>query len=58
MVTRYLIDLDAGGKLVVIRQNLESSTKGLLEERGRAIALAWRPEHEYAVDSPKREEEV
>jgi putative spermidine/putrescine transport system ATP-binding protein len=55
MVTRYLIDLDAGGKLVVIRQNLERSTKDL-EERGRAVALAWRQEHEYAVESQAREE--
>lgn len=57
MVTRYLIDLDAGGKLVVIRQNLERPTAHLLDERGRTVTLAWRPEHEYTVESSKREEE-
>jgi len=56
MMTRYLIELDAGGKLVVIRQNLERSTKENLEERGRAVTLAWRQEHEYAVESQAREE--
>ena len=35
MVTRYLVGLDAGGELQVVRQNLETSSSEALEERGR-----------------------
>ncbi|HET7857324.1 MAG TPA: ABC transporter ATP-binding protein [Gaiellaceae bacterium] len=50
MVTRYIVDLDAGGRLMVIRQNLETSSAEALEARGRRVRLQWRPEHTYAID--------
>ena len=49
MVTRYIVDLDSGGQLVVIRQNLETSSQQALEEQGRRVWLEWRPEHTYAI---------
>jgi putative spermidine/putrescine transport system ATP-binding protein len=49
MVTRYLVDLDSGGQLVVIRQNLETSSQEALEEQGKRVRLAWRPEHTYVI---------
>ncbi len=49
MVTRYVIDLDSGGELVVIRQNLETSSQQALEERGKRVRLEWRPEHTYEI---------
>ena len=49
MVTRYIVDLDSGGALVVIRQNLETSSQQALEDRGRRVRLEWRPEHTYEI---------
>jgi putative spermidine/putrescine transport system ATP-binding protein len=48
-VTRYVVDLDSGGELVVIRQNLETSSQQALEERGKRVRLEWRPEHTYEI---------
>jgi putative spermidine/putrescine transport system ATP-binding protein len=49
MVTRYTVDLDAGGQLVVVQQNLETSSQQALEARGRRVRLSWRPEHTYQI---------
>ena len=49
MVTRYVVDLDSGGELVVVRQNLETSSQEALEERGKRVRLDWRPEHTYEI---------
>ena len=49
MVTRYIVDLDAGGRLVVVRQNLETSSQEALEARGKRVRLEWRPEHTYEI---------
>jgi len=49
MVTRYIVDLDRGGELVVVRQNLETSSQQALEMRGRRIRLEWRPEHTFVI---------
>jgi putative spermidine/putrescine transport system ATP-binding protein len=53
MVTRYLVDLDAGGELQVVRQNLETSSVEALEQRGREVTVGWRPEHAVAVIEDK-----
>jgi putative spermidine/putrescine transport system ATP-binding protein len=49
MVTRYIVDLDSGGQLVVVRQNLETSSQQALEEQGKRVRLEWRPEHTYEL---------
>jgi putative spermidine/putrescine transport system ATP-binding protein len=49
MVTRYVVELDAGGELVVIRQNLETSSQEALAEQGKRVRLSWRPEHTYEI---------
>ena len=49
MVTRYLVDLDSGGELVVVRQNLETSSQQALEDRGKRVRLQWKPEHTYEI---------
>jgi putative spermidine/putrescine transport system ATP-binding protein len=56
MVTRYLIELDAGGELQVVRQNLETSSSEALEQRGRHVTVGWRPEHAVAVSEQKGRE--
>jgi putative spermidine/putrescine transport system ATP-binding protein len=57
MFTRYHVELDRGGELIVVRQNLETSSQDALEDRGRRVRLAWRPEHTYAIE-PGGEREV
>ena len=55
-VTRYLVDLDRGGELQVVRQNLEMSSQEALEQRGRRVRVAWRGEHAYAIPEQPEEE--
>jgi putative spermidine/putrescine transport system ATP-binding protein len=50
MVTRYFVDLDSGGALVVVRQNLETSSQEALAEQGKRVRLSWRPEHTYEIE--------
>ena len=45
MFTRYVVDLDDGDELVVVRQNLETSSAEALDQRGRRVLLEWSPEH-------------
>jgi putative spermidine/putrescine transport system ATP-binding protein len=56
MATRYLVDLEGGGQLTVVRQNLQTSSAQALEARGRRVRLAWRPEHTLTLD-PQEEKE-
>ncbi|HEY3069644.1 MAG TPA: ABC transporter ATP-binding protein [Gaiellaceae bacterium] len=51
MVTRYVVDLDVGGELMVVRQNLETSSQDVLEAQGRRVRLGWRPEQTYAIEN-------
>jgi putative spermidine/putrescine transport system ATP-binding protein len=53
MVTRFIVDLDAGGQLVVVRQNLETSSQEALSEQGKRVRLSWRPEHTYEIGIEK-----
>jgi putative spermidine/putrescine transport system ATP-binding protein len=57
MITRYLVDLEAGGEVLVVRQNLETSSSEALEQRGRQVTVGWRPEHAVAVTEQKRRED-
>jgi putative spermidine/putrescine transport system ATP-binding protein len=52
MFTRYIVELDSGGELTVVRQNLETSSVDVLESRGKRVRLDWRPEHTYVMDQP------
>jgi putative spermidine/putrescine transport system ATP-binding protein len=47
--TRYVVHLDGGGDLVVVRQNLEASSQEALAEQGRRVRLSWRPEHTFEI---------
>jgi putative spermidine/putrescine transport system ATP-binding protein len=57
MVTRYAVELDEGGELMVIRQNLETTSGEALEARGKRVRLSWHPEHTYAIDTGSEEEQ-
>jgi putative spermidine/putrescine transport system ATP-binding protein len=49
MITRYVVDLAAGGELQVVRQNLETTSSEVLDQRGREVQVGWRPEHAVPV---------
>jgi putative spermidine/putrescine transport system ATP-binding protein len=52
MFTRYVVELDSGGELAVVKQNLETSSADALESRGRRVRLEWRPEHTFDMERP------
>jgi putative spermidine/putrescine transport system ATP-binding protein len=56
-VTRYLVALDAGGELLVVRQNLETSSAEALELGGRDVTVGWRPDHAVDIRDEKAREE-
>ena len=58
MITRYIVDLDAGGRLMVVRQNLEVSSAEALEARGKNVRLQWRREHTYEIDPGSERKDV
>ncbi|MGO8896315.1 MAG: TOBE domain-containing protein, partial [Streptosporangiaceae bacterium] len=49
VLTRYVVDLDGGGELVVTRQNTEVPAAG--DRRGGRIRIAWRPEQAFTIPS-------
>ncbi|MDQ3867843.1 MAG: ABC transporter ATP-binding protein [Actinomycetota bacterium] len=58
MATRYVVELDEGGELTVVQQNLETSSTEALEARGRRIRLEWQPEHVLVVNEGERKENL
>ncbi|HKB19770.1 MAG TPA: ABC transporter ATP-binding protein [Gaiellaceae bacterium] len=56
MVTRYLVDLDQGGELQVVRQNLETSSSQALDAKGKEVLLEWRPEHMLEIETDSEQE--
>jgi putative spermidine/putrescine transport system ATP-binding protein len=50
MLTRYIVALDRGGELQVVRQNLETSSTEVLDKKGRNVLLEWRPEHALELE--------
>ncbi|WP_250564472.1 ABC transporter ATP-binding protein [Sphaerisporangium fuscum] len=49
--TRFVVDLDAGGRLIVLQQNLEVSSMDVTGLRGGRVRLAWNRRHEFAIAS-------
>ena len=47
--TRFIVDLDAGVRLVVLRQNSEESASEVMNMRGKKVNLSWDKESEYRV---------
>lgn len=50
--TRFLVDLDAGGRLTAVQQNLETSSADLAAFRGARVGLQWHPRHAVSVPAP------
>jgi putative spermidine/putrescine transport system ATP-binding protein len=57
-VTRYAVELDAGGVLVALQQNLTTSSAQVREHRGARVVLRFRREHAVHVptDQPSPEQ--
>ena len=47
--TRVVVDLDAGGTLVALQQNVHTTSSDVAGLRGTRVRLVWRREHEYRV---------
>jgi hypothetical protein len=45
LYTRYLVDLEDGGDLVVIEQNLKTTSMDVLKARGQKVRLSWEKDH-------------
>jgi putative spermidine/putrescine transport system ATP-binding protein len=48
-VTRYVVDLERGGQLVALQQNLEVSSSDVRAMEGKRVRLAWKPDVEFAI---------
>src|SRR5579872_334891 len=52
-VTRYVVELEAGGRLTALSQNLETAAADVAEARGRRVAVAWRENQVFDMTSPR-----
>lgn len=49
-ITRYIVQLDVGGELVVMQQNLTTSSMEALQVRGKAVLLVWERRNNRPVE--------
>jgi putative spermidine/putrescine transport system ATP-binding protein len=54
-VIRYLVDLDAGARVVVMEQNQHTGGAAPAELRGKPVRLSWRPEHVIEIPTSEKE---
>jgi len=47
--TRYIVELEAGSRLVVTQQNLATSSTEALAQQGKAVRLIWKRQHELPI---------
>ena len=52
--TRYIVELEAGARLVVTEQNLSTTSTEVLEQQGKAVRLIWKRQHELPVADGSR----
>jgi putative spermidine/putrescine transport system ATP-binding protein len=45
LFTRYLIEIEGGGDLVVVVQNLETTSMDVLSAKGQRVRLHWHKDH-------------
>ncbi|MGW3912946.1 ABC transporter ATP-binding protein [Streptomyces sp. NPDC005070] len=51
--TRFLVDLDAGGRLTALQQNLDTSSEDVAALRGTRVRLRWHRRHAFQVPDPR-----
>ncbi|MEU8251534.1 ABC transporter ATP-binding protein [Nonomuraea sp. NPDC048916] len=47
--TRFVVDLDAGGRLIALQQNQQVSSMDVMGLRGARVRLVWHRQHEFAI---------
>jgi len=47
--TRYIVSLDVGSELVVVQQNLRTSSMEALAAQGRPVRLSWKRHHALSL---------
>ena len=50
-ITRYIVELDGGGELAVMQQNLTTSSMEALQVKGKAVRLRWDRSNNRPVDT-------
>ncbi len=50
LFTRYLVEIDGGGDLVVVEQNLKTTSMDVLAARGQPVRLHWHKDHINRVE--------
>ncbi len=45
LYTRYLVELEGGGDLVVVEQNLKTTSMDVMKAKGQKVRLLWKKEH-------------
>jgi ABC-type Fe3+/spermidine/putrescine transport system ATPase subunit len=48
-VTRFVVDLEDGGRVVALQQNLQTSSMDVMSYRDARVRLSWHPDHEFRV---------
>src|SRR5262245_29775971 len=48
-MTRFIVDLDRGGELSVLQQNLQVSSQDVHAMEGSRVRLAWSPDVEFVI---------
>ena len=51
LFTRYLVEIEGGSDLVVIEQNLKTTSMDVLSARGQKVRLSWHKEHVSHLES-------
>lgn len=52
MFTRYVVALDRGGELTVVRQNLDETSMDVLGATGKRVQLAWQSSFDRVIEMP------
>jgi len=51
LYTRYLVSLEGGSDLVVVKQNLDTTSMDVLSWRGQPVRLIWQRDHNRLVNA-------
>ncbi len=49
LYTRYLVELEGGGDLVVVEQNLKTTSMDVMKVKNQTVRLLWKKEHASVV---------
>jgi putative spermidine/putrescine transport system ATP-binding protein len=45
LFTRYLVEIEGGGDVVVVEQNLKTTSMDVLSAKGQKVRLQWHKDH-------------